>query len=271
MYRNIWESCHKSVCSICFFTESGIKVNTLTGFRIEDFIVTDESIYKAKSCHEVVIQFFENTGYEVSHSIKIPYSDLTARLNRVAEFEKEGYALIHTDGLVLDQVPTLVPEFRVSNQIGTSIAVIGFHEDQNNMSLKLGTVSSFIKTDNGKRYIQIEAAIKQGNSGSPVINVETGRVIGVIGYRLSILADAYEAFKAIIDENLKVLRKSVGMMNIMDIDPIQVLIANQNQLKQMSKEFYKSAVMSYGFAHEIFTFRNYLTEKAEIRKVSQNA
>jgi hypothetical protein len=139
-----------------------------------------------------------------------------------------------------------------------SIAMIGFHEDQSNMSLKVGTVSSFVKMDNGKRYIQFEAAIKQGNSGSPIINIETGKIIGVAGYRLSTFTKAYDAFKSIIDENLRILKKSEGKMNIMDIDPIQVLIANQNQLKQISREFYKTAAMSYGFANEIYSLKNYL-------------
>jgi hypothetical protein len=37
-----------------------------------------------------------------------------------------------------------------------------------------------------------------------------------------------------------------------------VLIANQNQLKQISREFYKTAAMSYGFANEIYSLKNYL-------------
>lgn len=269
MYRNVWDFCYRSVCSICFFTENGIKMNTLTGFLIENYIVTDESIYKAKSCYEVVIQFFLENGYEAAHGLKLTFDELNGRLNRVAEYDNEGFALISTDGLVMDQVPSLIPEFEQDNRIGTSIAIIGFHEDASNMSLKKGIISSFVKVESGKQYIQFEASIKQGNSGSPVINIETGKVIGVVGYKLSSFANAYDAFKNIIEENLRVLKKSEGKMNIMDIDPIQVLIANQNQLKQISKEFYKTAVMNYGFANEIFSLRNYLSGKSESKKTKE--
>lgn len=259
MYRNVWDFCYRSVCSICFFSESGIKINTLTGFRIENYIVTEESIYKIRNCHEVIIQFFESNGYTISHSLKFNFEELKARINRVAEIENEGFALISTDNLMLDHVPSLIPELSMENRVGMSIAMIGFHEDQSNMSLKVGTVSSFVKMDNGKRYIQFEAAIKQGNSGSPIINIENGKVIGVAGYRLSTFSKAYDSFKSIIDENLRILKKSEGKMNIMDIDPIQVLIANQNQLKQISREFYKTAAMSYGFANEVYSLKNYLS------------
>lgn len=269
MYKNVWDFCYRSVCSICFYTESGIKLNTLTGFKLENYLVTEELIYSIKSCHEVIVQFYENNGYTQTHSIRIPFDELKNRLNRVAEYENEGYALIATDGWALEQVPSLVPELHAPTRIGMSIAILGFHEDQNNMSLKIGTVSSFVKMENGKQYIQFEASIKQGNSGSPLINVETGNVIGVVGYRLSSVVKAYEAFKNIIDENLRLLKKSEGKMNIMDIDPIQVLIANQNQLKQISKEMYKTSVISYGFANEIFTLKNYINvEKPEIQQHS---
>lgn len=273
MYRSIWDCCYRSVCSICFYTESGIKMNTLTGFYTDKYIITDEYIYKIKSCYEVVFQFVERDGYTPSHAFKMSFDELNQRLNRIAEYECEGFALIHTDNLILSQVPSLIPELSGESSIGMSIAILGFHGDQDNMSLKAGTISSFIKMENGKQYIQFDAAIKQGNSGSPVINIESGKVIGVVGYRLSSFARSYEAFKNIIDENLRLLKKSEGKMNIMDIDPIQVLIANQNQLKQISKEFYKTSMMSYGFAHEVFSLKNYINvpEKAEVKVRSAKA
>lgn len=263
MYKNVWDFCYRSVCSICFYTETGIKIGTLTGFRVENFIVTDEYVFKIKSCHEVVLQFFDSNGYTPTYSVKISFEEFKNRLNPTTQFENEGYALLQINNLVLNQVPSLLVEFNMENCVGMSIAIIGFYEDQCNMSLKIGTVSSFVKVENDKKYIQFEAFIKQGNSGSPVINVETGKVIGVVGCRQSANTRAYDAFKNIIEENLRILRKSEGKMNIMDIDPIQVLIANQNQLKQISKEFYKTAVMSYGFANEIYSLKNYLNLKDE--------
>jgi len=235
-------------------------MNTLTGFRLESFIVTDEYIYKIKSCHEIVFQFVEADGYTFSHAIKISYEELKLRLNRISEYENEGFALIQIDDLMIEQVPSLMLNSNDINRIGTSIALIGYHGDQDNMSLKTGIISSFLKLDNGKEYIQFDAAIKQGNSGSPLINIETGKVIGVVGYRLSAFTRSYESFKNIIDENLKLLKKSEGKITIMDIDPIQVLIANQNQLKQISREFYKTAMMSYGYAHELKSIENYFVK-----------
>jgi hypothetical protein len=258
MYRAIWEKLHKSVCAINFFSDNGIKLLSLSGFRVGDNIVTDELIYKAPKSDDVVIQFVKDDGFTISQEIRLTCNEFNERINRLVEFENEGYALIELDGKWLGDIPSFEVEYEKHYSIGQQIAVIGYHIEQENLSIKNGIISSFFKTSGGKRYIQFDAAIKQGNSGSPLIDVKTGKVIGVVGYRLSAISKSYEAFKKIIEDNLKMLKKSEGKMNIMDVDPIQVLVANQHQLKQISKEFYRSSTMSFGYAYEIQSIENYM-------------
>jgi hypothetical protein len=208
-------------------------------------------------------------GFSHSRTIKMPYIEFTERINRLVEFEGEGYALIEFDHIDTSSIPSIKIELQKNFTIGQQIAVIGYHIDQDNLSLKNGIISSFFILKNEKRFIQFDAAIKQGNSGSPLIDVESGKVIGVAGYGLAAITKSYEAFKKIIEDNLRLLKKSEGKMNILEIDPIQVLIANQNQLKQVSKELYRSATMSFGYAHEISTLSGYiesLNEPAYIEK-----
>jgi len=45
MYRNIWKKCQKSVCQLSFYSASGIKLVSTTGFKANDeYIITDEYI-----------------------------------------------------------------------------------------------------------------------------------------------------------------------------------------------------------------------------------
>jgi hypothetical protein len=188
----------------------------------------------------------------------MPFSEFLERINRLAEFEDEGYALIELDQIDTSDIPGMDIELQKDFCIGQQIIMIGYHADQDNLSLKNGIISSFLKSKNDKNTIQFDAVIKHGNSGSPLINAETGKVIGVVGHRLATISKSYEDFKKIIDENLRLLKKSEGMMNILEIDPIQVLIANQNQMKQVSKDFYRSASMLFGYANELTTLGNYI-------------
>jgi len=261
------------VCYINFYSDNGIKVNSLTGFKVKDCIVTDEFIYKVQKCEEVVFQFVQEDGFTPHHQVRMSFTEFTQRINRLAEFDSTGYAIIEFDGRA-PEASTLTIEPAGSSCIGQEIAIIGYHADQDSLCLKKGIVSSFFKAKNENRLIQFDAFIKHGNSGSPLIDAGTGKVIGVVGHRLSSISKTYEAFKSIIDENLKLLKKSEGMMNILDIDPIQVLMANQNQLKQISKEFYKSASMSFGYAHQIHNIGDYIkglniTHDAETEKMKK--
>ena len=99
--------------------------------------------------------------------------------------------------------------------------------------------------------MQVDSNIKQGNSGSPLINADTGEVIGIIGHKLASITQSHKRMKQIINNNLAILKKSQGKFNVEEIDPIQVLIANQNQIKHITNEIYKTATMSIGYALDI--------------------
>lgn len=258
MYKRLWKELHAAVCSINFFSDNGIKLTALTGFKVANYIITDESIYKILKCDEVVFQFMQDDGYSPKLTVKLPFGEFLERINRLVEFEDEGYALIELDQIDTADIPGMNIALQKDFSIGLQIVMIGYHADQDNLSLKNGIISSFFKSKNEKRVIQFDAVIKHGNSGSPLINVETGKVIGVVGHRFATISKSYEDFKKIIDENLRLLKKSEGMMNILEIDPIQVLIANQNQMKQVSKDFYRSASMLFGYANELTSLGNYI-------------
>jgi S1-C subfamily serine protease len=98
------------------------------------------------------------------------------------------------------------------------------------------------------RYIQFDASVKPGNAGSPLIDAESGKVIGVIGQKLAELSQSHKRIKDIINNNIAVLKKYQGRLNIDDVDPVQVLIANQNQIKYIARELYNMANMREGFA-----------------------
>ena len=76
--------------------------------------------------------------------------------------------------------------------------------------------------------------------------------------------------KQIINNNLAILKKSQGKFNVEEIDPIQVLIANQNQIKHISNEIYKTATMTNGYALDI-SYVNDLFEEFIDAEVSQSS
>lgn len=252
MYRTIWKKCQQSVCQISFYSVSGIKLTSVTGFKSNgEYILTDESIYKIYKANEVQIRFVSEDGLTESASIRIQMSELKQRMIQSLSKDKIPFAIIHADFEEFKQIPSLKLNLSQSFEIGQPIALLGYQLEKENLAIKQGIITSATLTDNGYKYLQIDSSVKQGNSGSPVINAETLEVIGIIGHRLAAITQSHNKMKQIINKNLAILKKSQGKFNVEEIDPIQVLIANQNQIKHIANEIYKAANMRVGYALDI--------------------
>lgn len=63
--QEIWELASKSVCQIIHL-KSGKRIATGTGFKIENYIVTNNHVYNPSNSDEIVIQFKEENGIKIS-------------------------------------------------------------------------------------------------------------------------------------------------------------------------------------------------------------
>ena len=270
MYRKVWNNCQSSVCEISFLTSAGIKVLSMTGFKANGhFLITDDYLFKVKNASEVVLRFVKSDGYTESISIKLIMKDFKKRIINNYEDARLPFAVINLDCDELKEIPSL--KFNIGKEItiGQPIAVLGYQLEKDNLSIKTGIVSSMLETD-GFKHFQVESSLKQGNSGSPLINAETSEVIGVIGHKLATITQSHKRMKQIINNNLAILKKSQGKFNVEEIDPIQVLIANQNQIKYIANEIYKTTTMSNGYALDISYVQDLFEEfvDAEVSKPS---
>ena len=264
MYRKVWNKCHAAICAVNFFSVKGIRFDSITGFKYGRYLITDEMIYKMDRASEVQIAFLEDDGVTVKSSVKITYKDLKLRIIKGIRESIPGFALIDIDFPQFDNIPSVKLSNRKSLPIGSPISIIGHQMEHNNLALKSGIVSSYSK-QNGTKYIQFNAPIDRGNSGSPLIDSESGEVVGIVGHRLANLLDSYKQMIQITNNNLEMLKEAEGKVNFNEIDPIQVLVANQNQIKRLAQEFFKYASINYGFALDVNNVSEYF-DIAELEK-----
>ncbi len=262
MYRKVWEHCKSSVCSIDFISSAGNKIISFTGFKVKNFLITDELVDKFDKPSEILLRFTE-AGPESSCVIRITYSDFLKSKVKIDNKFSPGFLLFDIQLEAFKGIPSLLCSKKINHGVGHPIAVLGYQLDQDNLALKCGIVSSLFTHNDGFNTIQVDCTIKQGNAGSPLICSETMEVIGVIGHRLASIARGYRDMMRIINSNLKVLQEAEGKINMEDIDPIQVLIANQNQIKHMATEFFKSTNMRVGFAAEFCNLSDYCPDQEE--------
>lgn len=263
MYRTVWENCKASVCAIDFLSKAGTKITTFTGFKVTGYLVTDDVIDKFAKPAEVVLRFTED-GLNQTLSLRMSFKDFLSRKVKSNGRLNPGFVLFDLDLKEFKNIPPLKCSKKVNHRIGQPIAVLGYQLERENLAIKSGIISSLLKPSNGFNTIQVDCTIKQGNAGSPLIDAESLEVIGVIGHRLASLARSYQELMRIMNSNLKVLKEAEGKINMEDIDPIQVLIVNQNQIKHMATEFFKTTNMRVGYASELCHLADYCPDQEDI-------
>jgi S1-C subfamily serine protease len=85
-------------------------------------------------------------------------------------------------------VPTNIFGNPSAQEIGTSIACLGYpfsHFGQHTLKITSGIVSSKVINKEGTKQFQIDSMIHECNSGGPLIDLQTGKIIGVVSGRFS--------------------------------------------------------------------------------------
>jgi hypothetical protein len=261
MYRKIWKECHSSVCSIHFLSKTGTRIITFTGFRIRDYLITDDIIDKFTQPAKVYLRFTKEDGHTEKAGKTMTYAAFKDRIFHPGGKVVPGYVIIRLEDKEFHSIPSLKCSRKVDYEIGHPIAVLGYQLDQDNLAIKKGILSSYFTNQDGLNYMQVDASIKQGNAGSPLIETENMEVIGVIGHHLASIARSYFRMMKIFNKNLEILKEVQGKYNFDGIDPVQVLIANQNQIKHIATEYFKSANMRVGFAVELCNLIDYCPDR----------
>ncbi|MDD2278687.1 MAG: serine protease, partial [Bacteroidales bacterium] len=188
---------------------------------------------------KVEITFVGADANSITATMRIPYSEFIKEM-RIGVVSSLGhYAVFNINLPEFQSIPSLKLSVQRNFSIGSLLAVLTFNHGYSNLGLKTGIISSVFANREGVRFIQYDGLLNYGNSGSPLIDTQTFEVVGIVSRRSTPLANAYNQLMGIITDNLTELKKVEASVKFGDIDPIQVLIANQNQLKQLAKVIYK--------------------------------
>ncbi len=266
MFSKVWEHCSASVCCLNFYNGHGVLVDTLTGFKINKSLVTCEQAFYVKGAHKVEIRFVEADANTPKATLRVDYKEFIEDLRVGFTNNQADYAVFNIDFPEFESIPGLTLCERWNYPIGMSVAVLGFDGNIQNLAIKTGIISSAYANKQGVRYLQIDSITCYGNSGSPVIDPQTMQVVAIVSRRKTPAAKSYQDLMSYINTNLEELRKIENRFMLGDIDPIQVLIANQNQIKLLANNIYKHTANGTSQAVMLDHIITYFNEKAIIDK-----
>ncbi|HEX2395578.1 MAG TPA: serine protease, partial [Bacteroidales bacterium] len=221
LYKNVWKACHSSICLIRFLNGNDIEIVSVSGFKAGDYLVTHDMVNSLQKAEFVEIKFVKEDGHTVAALERLSMHDFNERI--ITSFDKEvtGFSLLSLADLSFNEIPSLSLAVNRHIHIGQAVALVGFQYDNPYLTIKSGIISTVIHR-NGNRYLQFDGSTIWGNSGSPLIDLKTNEVLGVIGYKLDRKNKSYEKMMEISNSNIKMLEKALGEFEVSGVDPIQV-------------------------------------------------
>jgi len=126
------------------------------------------------------------------------------------------------------------------------------------LTAHMGYTSS-IHGQQSRKIIQIDGSVNGGNSGGPLLSIESGNVVGIITRAVTgIIEQEFNNLISALQNNQRVLSKSKSIMSVGGVDPIQGIKASQAAMEQIARNLKRSANVGIGYAFSISPIRRHL-------------
>lgn len=235
------------VFHIIFLNKQQKKIGSGSAFLTNDHLITNNHVFSAAintDCIEVEIR------REISpnaKSLKIPSAMFQDSLVTGSEENNFDYAILKIPDLNIMDSYQFTLEAPTNSQVGDEICFLGYPLDHMNIVCHKGIISS-IYMQNNVRKIQIDASVNPSNSGGPLIDISTKRVIGIVTRKATGLTKMFDRLRDTIKSDQTSLRTIVGMMSMNGIDIAKINLDNQAYLLQLLDEIERSANVGIGYA-----------------------
>lgn len=255
--QTLWLKIQPSVFSITFENAEG-RISSGTGFKIGSFLVTNNHVIQTSNAKRIVIRSVLQDGYSPAIELKFGHLMFRQMLIEGDAVNSWDYAILKIENPSFLAAPSLQLEDHDEVSIGSNVALFGYQFDQPQLSMHQGNISSqYYKA--GVHYIQLDSSVNHGNSGGPLIDTNTGRVIGLVTRKATGLTVQF-------DELLQSLKKNINMLQAMQsggvfisgLDPVAATLAIQTQMEHLAREISRSANVGIGYAYHIRKVRSSL-------------
>lgn len=175
-YKEIWQQCCQSVCKITLFNHKVERLSSGTGFVIDNCIITNNHVLNIPGVEFISFAFKGADGIVDGPGGLFEINYIRSNIADALPESSWDYAILNFEPLTAFGVPSLVLSKEYDCSVGSNVAILGYPFEKENLSINKGIISSRF-TNNEVNYIQVDASVNQGNSGGPLISLETIKFI----------------------------------------------------------------------------------------------
>lgn len=261
--HELWQQCQASIVSLTFQNADG-RMSSGTGFKVGSFLITNNHVMHVPGFKRMSMRSVQADGHTTAYEEEFGHLQFRDMLEDGDQEAGWDYAVLRVPGLSFSTLPSLELQPSDHVQVGSAVALFGYQFDNPNLSIHAGHLSSQYQKA-GVHYLQLDCSVNQGNSGGPLIDVATGKVLGIVTRKATGLTEQFDVLVAALDRNIQALdasQRGGGQVRLMGIDPIGAIRESQAQMGVLAREIRRSANVGVGYAYQIRKVREALARLA---------
>lgn len=240
-------------------TIDGQRAASGTGFMVNGYLVTNYHVAHNTPINPIVLlRTYDSDPQILLDGIQLTYQDFLSCSVTASDENSYDYNVFNIGQLREKKLYNFSLGNYHQKRMGDSILFLGYPLEHLNIVCHTGIISSFYRTTRNVEILQIDASVNVSNSGGPLIDPETSEVIGIITRKSTGLTNKFNELRSILQKNIKILtqRNSQRSVSIVGFDSLKEMIANQQQILNLTDEIERSANVGIGYAFSIEQLKN---------------
>lgn len=241
------------VIHIEFSTNQG-RVASGTGFMCCNRLVTNNHVYQAPGNPRVTLAWQPSAEVGSREEIQMSYEEFQKCFVSGSPEQNFDFAILDVPKLSEKALYQFEVAPHTSNRIGSKVVLLGFPFEQRHLACHVGRISSFY-VQNSVNVIQLDASVNPSNSGGPLIDPVSERVIGIVTRKGTGLTGAFDELEQILTQDVlrfeALIPREAREPRAPGISLGNLALDSQQRLLQLAKEIRRSANVGIGYAFAI--------------------
>ena len=233
------------VASVSFY-QNGEKIASGSAFLCKNKVVSNNHAFHLEG---------ESSNSDVDVKIKISNSEFVFKYSDLSQYVITDSPINANDYIVLDikneEFFKDKFQFELGNYedvgVGAKILIEGYPFEHENLISHVGYVSAkYVESD--VNIIQIDASVNNGNSGGPLVDITSLKVVGIITRKATGLFKQFDELIKSFDSNVQNFQKLRGTLSWGKPDLMDMLSVSQRQMQEIARNIRRSTNVGIGYA-----------------------
>lgn len=242
--QQLIQNARQGVYRISFHSSEGDLIGAGSSFWANGHLITNNHVAIKDGYRTVTIEReSERSAYD---RIELTRQDFRSRLKAGSTEDNHDYAILDLPEIAKHDPYSFELDSGEPPEICRRCIVFGFAFGQRSFCMHTGLVSS-VFSSSCATIVQVDAAVNHANSGGPLVDAETGRVLAIVSRKAAGLTSAFEELEKAVRKNIELLENPGATFSVAGVDPIKAIRTTQLQMLTTIREVKRSANVGIGY------------------------